>query len=301
MFRLLSKETNIFSIPVYIGFLLLIVIVFNVFNINVLNMVSAVVTFAGIAIGYTLFNKIALTRRSHLPLFLYTVFIFSLYPGSVDIGIAVALLSNSILLIMLTSNHDKLSKNSYILVGSLLAINYLFLPTTWPLVLFVLFHIIGTSDRIGLNIFRLFFGIGIIFMGYFSLMYYLGYTHFDESYLPTTSNEWMMEYGPLASLFPIAVLTLYTIADHFIYFNRKSPSSKFKYTFLLTFLLAQIVSIFLYMGESYEYLLLITLPLTIILSRYLRFLRKYWKQEIGLWLITICLLLFKLNSYFHIF
>ncbi len=301
MFRLLSKETNIFSIPIYIGFLSLIVILFNVFNINTLNMISAVITFAGIAIGYTLFNKIALTRRSHLPLFLYTVFIFSLYPGSVDIGIAVALLSNSILLIMLTSNHDRLSKDSYLLVGSLLAINYLFLPTTWALTLFVLFHIIGTSDRIGLNIFKLFFGIGIIFMGYFCLMYYLGYTSFDERYLPTTTNRLMTEYQSLTSLFPIAILTLYAIADHFIHFNRKSPSSKFKYTFLLTFLIAQVLSIFLYMGENYEYLLLATLPLTIILSRYLRFLKKFWKQEIGLWLITICLLLFKLNSYFNIF
>ncbi|WP_228377369.1 DUF6427 family protein, partial [Chryseobacterium indologenes] len=30
MFKLLSKESNIFSIPVYIGFLLLVVIIFNI-------------------------------------------------------------------------------------------------------------------------------------------------------------------------------------------------------------------------------------------------------------------------------
>ncbi|WP_228409250.1 DUF6427 family protein, partial [Chryseobacterium sp. HMWF001] len=34
MFKLLSKESNIFSIPVYIGFLLLIVITFNLLNFN---------------------------------------------------------------------------------------------------------------------------------------------------------------------------------------------------------------------------------------------------------------------------
>ena len=118
MFRLLSKESNIFSIPVYLGFLSLIVILFNIFNFNSLSLISAIITFAGIALGYFLFIKIDLTYQTHLPLFFYTFFIFGLYPGYLDIGIAVSLLTNSFILLLLT-NQDETEKNSsYLLVNS---------------------------------------------------------------------------------------------------------------------------------------------------------------------------------------
>jgi len=157
MFRLLSKESNIFSVPVYIGVLLLIVISFNILEFNTLDVISAVVTFAGVALGYFCFNAIGLTYQSHLPLFLYTFFVFALYPGDLDIGLAVSLFTNSIIILILTADDLSVRHNSYILVGSILAINFIFLPTTWPMSIFVIFHIIGTSGRIGLQMFRLFF------------------------------------------------------------------------------------------------------------------------------------------------
>ena len=75
--------------------------------------------------------------------------------------------------------------------------------------------------------------------------------------------------------------------------GKKSPTSKFKYTFLLIYLFAQLATIFFYMGNVYEYLLLLALPASIILSRMLRFLPKYWMKEAGLWIIIICLMIFK--------
>jgi hypothetical protein len=93
---------------------------------------------------------------------------------------------------------------------------------------------------------------------------------------------------------------LYAVMDHFANFNKKSPSSKFKYTFMLMFFLAQLVTVFLYMGKNYEYLLLLVLPNVIILSRALRFLKKYWMKEFGLWIIILTLLLFKLSTYVNI-
>ena len=85
MFRLLSKESNIFSIPVYIGFLLFIVILFNILNFNTYEAIIAGITFVGIALGYFCFNAIQLNYQTHLPLFLYTFFIFGLYNGNLDI------------------------------------------------------------------------------------------------------------------------------------------------------------------------------------------------------------------------
>ena len=147
MFRLLSKESNIFSIPVYIGFLLLIVILFNILNFNTKETIIAGITFLGIALGYFCFHSIALNYQTHLPLFLYTFFIFGLYPGNIDIGIAVALLTNSFLLMLLTSTDEDLRKKSYVLVGSIIALNFIFLPTTWPMAVFVIIHLIATSKK----------------------------------------------------------------------------------------------------------------------------------------------------------
>lgn len=55
------------------------------------------------------------------------------------------------------------------------------------------------------------------------------------------------------------------------------------------------------MNMSYEYLLLLAFPSSIILSRMLRFLPKYWIQEACLWLIIISLLTFKAGTVFDLF
>ncbi|WP_213190622.1 DUF6427 family protein [Cloacibacterium caeni] len=297
MFRLLSKESNIFSIPVYIFFLFLLIISFNILDFKTLGVFSSIITFCGFALGYFLFNAIGLNYNTHLPLFLYTFFVFALYPGSLDIGIAMSLFTNSFVMVLLTSNQDEVRKNSYLIIGAILAVNFLFLPTTWPMFIFVLIHLISTSDHISLNIFRLFFGNALVFGTYFGVMYLIGYHDFDESYIPYVEDSFMQDYYPLYFLLPVALYVLYAVMDHFANFNKKSPSSKFKYTFMLLFFLAQLVTVFLYMGKNYEYLLLLVLPNVIILSRALRFLKKYWMKEFGVWIIILTLLLFKLTTY----
>ena len=298
MFRFLSKESNIFSIPVYIGFLLLMIIAFNALNFSSFGALTAVITFAGIALGYFCFNAIGLTYQTHLPLFLYTFFVFAFLPGNMDIGLAVTLLTNSFLILILTSNDDELRKKSYVLVGAILALNFIFLPVTWPMILFVIMHIIGTSDRIGLHIFRLFFGALLIILTYFAVMYMIDFRSWNDSYFPFNGLKLNTEFTQLLYLLPVILLLIYAVFDHFRHFNKKSPTSKYKYSFLLIFFVAQLITILLYMGNRYEYLLLLTLPASIILSRLLRFMEKPLLQEAGLWVIIACLVTFKLTDYF---
>ena len=301
MFRLLSKESNIFSVPVYIGVLLLIVISFNFLNFNTLELISALITFAGVALGYFCFSAIALNYHTHLPLFLYTVLIFALYPGNLDIGIAVSLFTNSIIILLLTNDNISVRNFSYTLVGSILALNFIFLPTTWPMAIFVVFHIIGTSDRIGLHIFRLFFGILLVALSYLGLAYFLNMNSWNPAYFPFSGFKVQPHIDNLLWLSPVAILLIHSVMDHFRNFNKKSPNSRFKYTFLLVFSLAQLITIVLYMGKTFEYLLLLALPTSIIISRMLRFSKKYWMQEVGLWVIIISLFIFKLSTYFNFF
>ncbi len=301
MFRLLSKESNIFSVPVYIGVLLLIVISFNFLNFNTLELISALITFAGVALGYFCFSAIALNYHTHLPLFLYTVLIFALYPGNLDIGIAVSLFTNSIIILLLTNDNISVRNFSYTLVGSILALNFIFLPTTWPMAIFVVFHIIGTSDRIGLHIFRLFFGILLVALSYLGLAYFLNMNSWNPAYFPFSGFKVQPHIDNLLWLSPVAILLIHSVMDHFRNFNKKSPNSRFKYTFLLVFSLAQLITIVLYMGKTFEYLLLLALPTSIIISRMLRFSKKYWMQEVGLWVIIISLFIFKLTTYFNFF
>ncbi|WBV61650.1 DUF6427 family protein [Chryseobacterium camelliae] len=301
MFKLLSKESNIFSIPVYIVFLLFIVIIFNILNFNTYEAIIAGITFLGIALAYFCFHTIALNYQSHLPLFLYTFFIFGLYPGGVDIGIAVALLTNSFLLLLLTSINEDVRKKSYVLVGSIVALNFIFLPTTWPMAIFVLIHVIATSERVGLNIIRFLLGVLLIATSYLSTMYFLDFTTWNLDYFPFGKMKLITDFHEIFPLIPIVLLLIYAIYDHFSNYNKKSPISRYKYTFLLVFSLAQLVTIILYMNKNYEYLLLLAFPVSIILSRMLRFLPKYWMQEVSLWLIILSLVMFKAETYFDIF
>ena len=301
MFRLLSKESNIFSIPVYIGILLLIVVSFNFLDFNTLEVISAVITFAGVALGYFCINAIALNYQSHLPLFLYTVFIFAFYPGDLDIGIAISLFTNSIILLLLTNDNLSVRNTSYILVGAILCFNFIFLPTTWPMALFVIFHIIGTSDRVGLHFFRLLFGIFLVAISYLSIAFFLHLNSWNPVYFPFHDFSLIKNIDNLWWLLPVILLLAYAVMDHFQNFNRKSPNSRFKYTFLLVFSLAQLLTIVLYMGKTYTYLLLLALPVSIILSRMLKFSKKPWMSEVGLWVIMLSLFLFKLSTYFKFY
>ncbi|MDN4013133.1 DUF6427 family protein [Chryseobacterium gambrini] len=301
MFKLLSKESNIFSIPVYIGFLLLIVITFNLLNFNTYEGIIAGITFLGIALGYFCFHSIALNYQTHLPLFLYTFFVFGLYPGHLDIGIAVALLTNSFLLLLLTSTNEDIRKKSYVLVGSIVALNFIFLPTTWPMAVFVIIHVIATSERISLNIFRFLLGIILIVFSYFSVMFFIDFKSWNMDYFPFGKMKPMTDYTELLPLIPVIGMLIYAVYDHFRNYNKKSPISRYKYTFLLVFSMAQLITIILYMNKNYEYLLLLAFPSTIIISRMLRFLPKYWMQEVGLWLLIFSLIGFKAGTYFNLF
>lgn len=301
MFRLLSKESNIFSIPVYIGFLLLVVIIFNILNFNTYESIIAGITFLGIALAYFCFNTIALNYHTHLPLFLYSVFIFGLYLGKLDIGIAVALLTNSFLLLLLTSTDEDLRKKSYVLVGAILALNFIFLPTTWPMIFFVLIHLIVTSERISLNIFRFILGMTLIAISYFSVMLFIQFNDWNTDYIPFGKMKLITDYSELFPLIPILLMLIYAIYDHFKHYNKKSPVSRYKYTFVLVFSLAQLITIILYMNNHYEYLLLLAFPATIILSRMLKFLSKYWMQEIGFWIIILSLIIYKAGTHFNLF
>ncbi|MBP1167436.1 MULTISPECIES: DUF6427 family protein [unclassified Chryseobacterium] len=301
MFKLLSKESNIFSIPVYIGFLLLVVVIFNILNFNTYEAIIAGITFLGIALGYFCFHSIALNYQTHLPLFLYTFFIFGLYPGNLDIGIAVSLLTNSFLILLLTSADEDIRKKSYVLVGAIVALNFIFLPTTWPMAVFVIIHVIATSAKIGLNLFRFLLGIVLITFSYFSVMYFVQFTSWNIDYFPFGKMKPVTDYTELLPLIPVVLMLIYAVYDHFKNYNKKSPISRYKYTFLLVFSVAQLISIILYMNKSYEYLLLLAFPSSIILSRMMRFLPKYWMREASVWLIIISLLTFKAGTVFDLF
>ena len=298
MFRLLSKESNIFSVPAYIGFLFLIFLSLNLLDFKNINFISTFITFSGISLGYFLFNTIALNQFSHLPLFLYTMLVIAFYDGTIELGLGITFLMSSVLLLILTSQNDQLRKSSFMLVGAILAFTFLVFPPSWPMAVFVIFHIIGTSGRVGLNMFRLLFGAVLIVLSYFGLMYLIHYTTWDGSYFPFSGSfEMLKTYYPLYILIPIVLMIIYSISDHFKHYNEKSPVSRYKYTFVLVFSLAQLITIIFYMGHHYEYLLLLALPVSIIISRMLRFLPKYWMQELGLWLVVFTLTAFKIANF----
>ena len=248
--------------------------------------------------GYVLFNKISLNKKSHLPLFLYSIFIFSFYDGNLDIGISMALFTNSILLFFFTNEDDRIRKDSFLLIGNILAVSYIFLPTTWTLFIFVIIHIITKSDKVFKNIFQLVLGCFMVILGYACLMYLLEIDILTEDYIPLISNEIITDFSSFYNLIPILVMCILAVGDHFMNLNKKSPTSKFKYAFLLSFLLVQILILVFYMGSHREYLLLVIFPISIILSRFLRFLKYPWLQELGLWIIIISCLLDKFNPNF---
>ena len=292
MFKLLSKESNIFSVPVYIGVLLGLIFLRNISSAAFSVDLPLVFALGGLALGYFCINSIRLNYQTHVPLFLYTVFSLVFFSMDMDIGLSVALMTNSLLVLMLSSPEDMNVKKNYVIVGGLLVFNYIFLPATWAMILFVIIHVFATSERIVLHIFRLFFGMVLMGIFYFSLAYFFGANTWDERYLPMPSSPFLAENFSLVYLSPIAILLLWAIADHFLHYNEKSPVSRYKYTFLLLFLVVQVATILMYMENSKSYLLLLVMPMSIIFARFLRFRKRYWEKEVGLGVIMLTLLVY---------
>lgn len=294
MFKLLSKESNIFSIPVYIGFVAVLLFVSHALKGNFFSIDISLFAFLGLALGYFCINAVGITYQSHLPLCIYTVFLLGVFPHSIDIGVSVALLINGLLVLMLSHSEEHINRKNYVLIGFLLGVNFIVLPPTWPMSIFVLLHIFATSERVGLHLFRFFFGVFLCVTSYFCVAYFLGWKEWDARYLPMPANFLLEENKPLFCLIPVGVLLVSAVVDHFLHYNEKSPSSRYKYTFLLIFALAQGITIGLYMESSAEYLLFLAMPTSVLLSRFLRFREKYWQQELGFWAIVFSFLAYRM-------
>lgn len=298
MFRLLSKQTHIFSIPAYLVCLLVFIAAFNALNFSTISIISSSIAFLGIALGYFLFQSIGLNNNTHLPLFLYTILVFSFYFGEISIPLAIVLLCSQLTMLILTSNDDRIGKKSYFLVGCLVGLIFVVMPQAWPFILFVILHIFATSDRIQLNLFRFFLGAIIVFLNYLGLYYILDIPDAFTRLIPFVSDKLIDTIDPLIFLSPLVFFLLYCVFDHFQHFSEKSPASKFKYTLLLMYSASILVILIFYMGTQYEFLLLMALPASIILSRGLKFIKKPAIRETVLWLIILTAFLFKLGYYF---
>lgn len=298
MFKILSKESNIFSIPFYIGFLLLGIIGINIFHFDIIGILSTIIAFVGVALGYFAFNTIGLNHRTHIPLFLYTMINISLYPTMLDIGISWTILSNALFILILTQKESN-GKDIFVLTGAILGLNYIFLPTVWPMSIFFILHIIATSKHIFLNLFRFLFGIILIIISYLSLAYFLGYHSWNMDYLPRISFTYSGIGKDLILLTPTALFIIYALLDYLMQYNKTSSNSKFKYLFLLLFISVQIIVIGFYMGKSTQYLLIISLPVSIIISRALYYLPKNIYQEISIWVIFLSLFSYRFFQNIH--
>lgn len=289
MFRLLAREGNIFSLPVYIFLLVGILLVGGFLNFSLPFWPVVLVSFLAMALGYFCILRLNLTYGAHLPLVLYTLLILSFYKGTLDIGLAVTLLCNVILLLFLTDPDVATVGRNYSLVGALLAVNFIFLPLMWPMGLFVVLHLFATSPNIGQDLFRLVFGKLLMAVAYFCLVYFWGANAWDSRYLPIPTGIEFHSWQEYVWLIPLAGMTLVAVADHFLNYNKKSPVSRYKYTFVLIFGLSQLLTLLLYSGHNHDFFLLLALPLCIILARYLWHLPRLWMRNLGLLLMVLCL------------
>ena len=134
----------------------------------------------------------------------------------------------------------------------------------------------ATSSNISANLFPTIFGIVLLFINYAGLYYLLDIPDYYTRLIPYVSDKMITNIEPLIFLSPVLLFLLYSIYDHFVHFSKKSPSSKFRYILLLSILTKHIDYSYIFMGTQYEFLLLIAFPVSVITSRGLRFISKYW-------------------------
>lgn len=299
MFRLLSKQIHIFSIPTYIIVLLLCISTFNVLNFTIVNTISSSIGFVGIALGYFIFRGIGLTEDQHSPLFLYTLLVVCFYFGSLNIDLAVTLLCSHLITFLLLSQNEQLRKSSYLLVGCIIGFMFLVMPESWPLVGFALIQLFAASENIGNDISKIIYALALVFASYLGIQYLSGGSEIFAKLVPYISNQLIKSPSVLFFLAPVALFVLYSIVDNFLNNSKKSPKTKSRYNMILIAMISQLLIVIFYMGKEYEYLLLLALPCSIVISRGLKYIKsRYWQEGI-FWLLVLSLVSFKIAYYLY--
>lgn len=294
MLKLFSTEIKFFSIPIYIILLFIGLFCFNTFDVN--HFLPIMLSLTGICFNYFLFNKINLNYHYRLPLLLYTLFTIAFYTTKIDIGVAINLIINPLILWILIKK-ENFSKNHHLLIGLLLSIGFIFLPTIWVSIFFILLHILTKSKYVSYDLFRLILGFGFGMLFYFEIMYLMNHQSIDTHFFPYFSSE----INPNTKLFyPIFPIILIFIGCLFHLFSKMmviSPTNQFKLIFILLYTLTQIFIIIFYMDNENEYILFITFPFSVILGRELQHFKNYWLKETLLWVIIFSLFLYKLFTF----
>lgn len=299
MFRILSRQTHIFSIPSYLIVLILFISIFNVLNFSILGAISSFITFIGIALGYFAFKGIGMTENLHLPLFLYTLLVFSIYFGGIDLGLAITILGAHLIIVLLVNQDTEFREHAYFLIGCITMIMYLVNPESWPFIGFILAQIFLRSRYIVANIFRLLFAGILIFITYLCVLYLFDIPFYYQRLIPYISNRVIQQPGALLFLIPIVLFLLYSLIDGLLNRSKQGLRVQAYYNLIIVALTCPLLICVFYMEHHYEYLLLMALPCSIIISRGLRFLKKPVMQEVFLWVIILSALLFKGGYYFY--
>ena len=301
MFRLLARPTNIFSIPFFIGILSFIFISYNAFYFDVFQAINSVVLFLAISLGYYIFNQINLTHQSHLPLLMYSLMLIGFYNDGLNFNLAMALLLINIIILILTSEKEVYRKKSYFIVGLLMSLCIMFQAETWPICLFLLVHIITSSERMAYNILQILFSLLLSLISLAAYRYLMGFELYQDDLLPYISYQFITDYQWMLLLLPIVLLLIFAIGKHLLQREQMSPNSTFRYNLLLIFLLSVMLMAIFYMGENYNFLIFLAMPSCIFIARFLLQMQESEWQEIWLWLMIISLISFKAITYYQLF
>jgi Family of unknown function (DUF6427) len=301
MFRLLARPTNIFSIPFFIGALCFIFISYNAFYFDVSQAVVSVVLFLAISLGYYIFNQINLTHQSHLPLLMYSLMLIGFYNESLNFNLAMSLLLINIIILILTNEKEVYRKKSYFIVGFLMSTCIMFQAETWPVCLFLMVHIITSSERMAYNLLQIFCSLVLSLISVAAYRYLFGLPLYEDNLLPYISYDFIYDYQWMLLLSPIVILLVFALSKHLLQREQMSPNSTFRYNLLIIFLLSVMLMAVFYMGENYNFLIFLALPSCIFIARFLLQMRESEWQEILLWLMIISLIGFKAITYYQVF
>ncbi len=210
-------------------------------------------------------------KENSYAVWFYSIWMIPFLHFFIDYRFAVALLLlNFVMIKVLEFENEKNDTKNAFDIGLFLALASLFIP---PLIIFFPFlfayflSLRGIDKTIG---WMFFIGFLIPILGFIQITYLLDYDFLINYYTGSLMISWVEWNNYYLLLIPIAILIVISFVDHFMHENKQAANRKRMYVLLLLFA-AIILTIFaLFAADQTFYLAFLGLPISIMISKYLK-------------------------------
>ena len=180
-------------------------------------------------------------------------------------------------------------------LGFFMGFAIMFYPPFWIFGIYLLLHFMILGKTQILNFIFALLGLVAFAILAIELMAVFDMWHFGERFLNGLDFNWIDLKQSYWFLVPIFLLGVLSLIDYYSHLNRQSVNKKLVFFDAFMWFIHGMVFLILYAGSNSNSLLVLVIPIALYISNYLTHNKVAWQKETALWVLVVCLALYRFH------